>query len=122
MCQFLWGPDKIKKIIGDHGILADLWAQEIVKPQAKKRYDMENVREIHVNQHNLEGGNEALTDLKASCNEVAKLSELCSDAISAYPSLVLIHMFPFHSHTLLHSTSLMFSTLDYSPFILVFTL
>ena len=72
MRQFQRGLDEIKKVIGDHGILADLWAREIVKLRAEERQGEENVKEIRANQRNLEDENEAIADLEAFYDEVTK--------------------------------------------------
>src|SRR5579863_7726237 len=70
MRRFQQGLNEIKKVIGDHGILADLWAQEIVKLQAKERQDAENAKVIRANRPNLEDENEAIADLEAFYDEV----------------------------------------------------
>ena len=44
MRRFQRGLDEIKKVIGGHGILADLWAREIIKLEEKERQDAENKR------------------------------------------------------------------------------
>jgi len=72
MCRFQRGLDEIMKAIADHGILADLWAREIVKLQAKERQDAENKREIRANRRKLDDENEAIADLEALYNEVIK--------------------------------------------------
>ena len=72
MRRFQRGLNEIKKAIGDHGILADLWAREIIKLQAKERQDEENVKKIRANQRNLEDENEAIADLEAFYEEVTK--------------------------------------------------
>ncbi|KAI0309190.1 hypothetical protein OF83DRAFT_1186441 [Amylostereum chailletii] len=64
------GLNEIKKAIGDHGILADLWTREIVKLQAKESQDVENAKEIRATQHNLKEENETIVDLEAFDNEV----------------------------------------------------
>jgi hypothetical protein len=46
MRRFQRGIDEITKAIADRGILADLWAQDNVKLQAKERQDAENARAI----------------------------------------------------------------------------
>ncbi|KAJ6598649.1 hypothetical protein B0H10DRAFT_2167577 [Mycena sp. CBHHK59/15] len=60
MRRFQRGLDEIRKVIGDHGILADLWAREIVKLEVKERKDAENAR---LKRRNLEDENEAIADL-----------------------------------------------------------
>ncbi|GBE86879.1 hypothetical protein SCP_1001220 [Sparassis crispa] len=72
MHRFQRGLDEIKKVIGDRGILADLWAREIVTLQAKERQDAENAKEIRANRRNLEDENEAIADLEAFYDEVTK--------------------------------------------------
>ncbi|KIY53267.1 hypothetical protein FISHEDRAFT_63434 [Fistulina hepatica ATCC 64428] len=72
MRRFQRGLDEIKKVIGDHAILADLRAREIVKLQAKERQDEENAKEIRANRRNLEDENEAIADLEAFYDEVTK--------------------------------------------------
>ncbi|KAF8324403.1 hypothetical protein F5887DRAFT_1024776 [Amanita rubescens] len=66
------GLDEITKAISDHGILADLWAREIVELQAKERQDVENAREIRANRRKLDDENEAIADLEAFYDEVTK--------------------------------------------------
>ena len=58
--------------IVDCHILVDLWARDIVKLQAKKRQDTENVRAIKAKQCNLHGDIEAIADLEALHDEVMK--------------------------------------------------
>ncbi|KAG8717991.1 hypothetical protein FRC08_006187 [Ceratobasidium sp. 394] len=72
MRRFQRGLDEIKKVIGDHGIRADLWAREIVKLEAKERKDTENAKEIRANRRNLEDEHEAIADLEAFYDEVTK--------------------------------------------------
>ena len=72
MRRFQRGLDEIKKAIGDHGILANLWAREIVKLQAEERQDAGTAKAIRANQRNLEDENEAIADLEALYEEVTK--------------------------------------------------
>ncbi|KZP20221.1 hypothetical protein FIBSPDRAFT_911188 [Athelia psychrophila] len=58
------GLNEIRKVISDHGILTDLWAQEIIKLEVKERKDTENTRPIYENK--------AITNLEALCDEVTK--------------------------------------------------
>jgi hypothetical protein len=81
MRRFQRGLDEIKKAIGDHGILADLWAREIVTLQAKERQDAEDAKEIRAKRRNLEDENEAIADLEALHDEVTKYwSDMSSTA------------------------------------------
>ncbi|KAF9510503.1 hypothetical protein BS47DRAFT_1257982, partial [Hydnum rufescens UP504] len=68
--RFQRGLDEINKLICDHGILADLWAREIVELEAKERQDAEDAKEMRANQCKLEGENEAISDLEAFYDEV----------------------------------------------------
>jgi hypothetical protein len=72
MRRFQRGLDEIKKVIGGHGILADLLVREIVKLEAKERQDAESAKAIRVKRRKLEDANEAIADLEALYNEVTK--------------------------------------------------
>jgi hypothetical protein len=72
MHRFQRGLNEIRKVIGDHGILADLWAREIVELEAKERKDAENARSIRANRRKLEDENEAIADLEALYDEVTE--------------------------------------------------
>ncbi|KAI0787707.1 hypothetical protein C8Q74DRAFT_1253335 [Fomes fomentarius] len=72
MRRFQRGLDEITKAIADRGILADLWAREIVKLQAKGEQDPENAKEIRRTRRRLDDENEALIDLEAFFDEVSK--------------------------------------------------
>lgn len=72
MRRFQRGLDEIMKAIADHGILADIWAREIVKLQAKEGQDPENAKEIRRIRSRLDDANEAFIDLEAFFDEVTK--------------------------------------------------
>ena len=69
--RFQWGLDEIKKHISDHGIRADVWTREIDRLEAMKQ-DKEVVSEIRANRRNLDDENEAIRQLEALYEEVAK--------------------------------------------------
>ncbi|KAH9167356.1 hypothetical protein EDB89DRAFT_1997768, partial [Lactarius sanguifluus] len=62
--RFQRGLDEIKKHISDHGIRADVWAQEIDRLEAMEQ-DEEVVGEIRANRRNLDDENEAIRQLEA---------------------------------------------------------
>jgi hypothetical protein len=70
MRRFQRGLDEITKAIADRGILADLWARDIVKLQAKERQDAENARAIKAKQRQLGDETEAIADLEALHDDV----------------------------------------------------
>src|SRR6266702_8282647 len=72
MHRFQRGLDEITKAIADRGILADLWARDIVKLQAKERQDTENARAIKAKQRKLDDETEAIPDLEALHDDVTK--------------------------------------------------
>jgi len=72
MRRFKRGVDEITKAIADHGILADLWAREIVKLQENEGQDPENAREIRRIGSKLEDEKEAIADLEALYDQVMK--------------------------------------------------
>jgi hypothetical protein len=72
MRRFQRGLDEIRKVIGEHSILADLWAREIVKLAAKGRQDVENAKEIRASRRKLEDQNDAIADLESMYDEVTK--------------------------------------------------
>jgi hypothetical protein len=72
MRRFQRGLDEITKAIADRGILADLWARDIVKLQAKERQDAENARAIKAKQRQLDDKIEAIADLEALHYDVTK--------------------------------------------------
>ncbi|KAH9026105.1 hypothetical protein EDB84DRAFT_1611479 [Lactarius hengduanensis] len=72
MRRFQRGLDEIQKAIGDRRLLADLWAREIVKLQAKERQDAVNAKGILANRRRLEDENEAIADLEALYDEVTR--------------------------------------------------
>lgn len=43
MCQFQWGLNEIKKVIGDHVILVNFWVQEIVTLKVEVGQDENDV-------------------------------------------------------------------------------
>ena len=65
MRRFERGLDEITKAIADHGILAELWARDIVKLQAKATQDSENARAIKAKQRKLDDETDAIADLEA---------------------------------------------------------
>ncbi|KAK0192612.1 hypothetical protein F5146DRAFT_1040678 [Armillaria mellea] len=73
MRRFQRGLDEITKAIADRGILADLWARDLVKLQAKERQDLENARAIKAKHRQLDDETEAVADLEALYNDVTKL-------------------------------------------------
>lgn len=72
MRRFQRGLDDITKAIADHGILADLWARDIVKLQAKEGQDQEDAREMRRIRSKLDDENEAIADLEALFDQVMK--------------------------------------------------
>ncbi|KAI0027716.1 hypothetical protein K488DRAFT_81018 [Vararia minispora EC-137] len=72
MRRFQRGLDEITKAIADHGVLANLWAREIVKLQAKEGQDREDARELRRLRSQLDGENEAIADLEALHDEVKR--------------------------------------------------
>jgi hypothetical protein len=72
MRRFQRGLDEIRKAIGDHGILADLWARDIVKLEPSERKDAENARELRKTRAKLEDENENIAELEALYDEVLK--------------------------------------------------
>ncbi|KAL5523207.1 hypothetical protein ACEPAF_1474 [Sanghuangporus sanghuang] len=70
--RFQRGLDEIKKHISDHGIRADLYAREIDGLETMENPDEEVVSEIAANRRNLDGENEAIRQLEALYDEVAK--------------------------------------------------
>ena len=72
MRRFQRGLNEIKTVIGDHRILVDLQARDIVKLEAKERQDAENAKEIRAKRPDLEDENEAVADLEAFYEEVTK--------------------------------------------------
>jgi len=73
MRRFQRGRDAITKAIANRSILADLWARDIVKLQAKERQDTENARAIRAKQRQLDNETEAIADLEAFHSEVTNL-------------------------------------------------
>ncbi|KAI1793920.1 hypothetical protein LXA43DRAFT_182220 [Ganoderma leucocontextum] len=72
MRRFQRGLDEITKAIADRGILADLWARDIVRLQAKERQDAEKARVIKAKQRRLDDETEAIADLEALHDDVTK--------------------------------------------------
>lgn len=72
MRRFQRGLDEITKAIADRGVLADLWARDIVELQAKERQDAENARAIKAKQRQLDDETEAIADLEALHGDVTK--------------------------------------------------
>ncbi|KAH9988443.1 hypothetical protein BJV74DRAFT_878221 [Russula compacta] len=72
MRRFQRGLDEIKKLISDHGILAEICAREIVELQAEERQDAEDAKAIRAKRRQLEDENEAIADLEAFYGEVMK--------------------------------------------------
>ncbi|KAF9240945.1 hypothetical protein BU15DRAFT_45452, partial [Melanogaster broomeanus] len=72
--RFQRGVDEIMKPIADHGILADLWAREIVKLQAKEGQDLEGAKEMWRTRSKLDDENEAIAagDLMTLYDQVMK--------------------------------------------------
>ena len=70
--RFQRGLDEITKAIADRGILADLWARDIVKLQANERQDAENAKAIKAKQRQLDDETEAIAYLEALHDDVTK--------------------------------------------------
>ncbi|ETW80721.1 hypothetical protein HETIRDRAFT_115919 [Heterobasidion irregulare TC 32-1] len=62
----------ITKAIADHGILADLWARDIVELQAQEGQNREDAREMLRIRSKLDDENEAIADLEALYDQVTK--------------------------------------------------
>ncbi|KAF7969808.1 hypothetical protein HWV62_25924 [Athelia sp. TMB] len=72
MRRFQRGLDDITNAIADHGVLADLWAREIVKLQEKEGQDREDARELRRLRSQLDDESEAIADLKALHDKITK--------------------------------------------------
>ena len=70
--RFQLGLDEITKAVSDHGILAEYYARDIAKLEAKEEQDRETARELRRLGTKLEEEREALEDLEALHNEVTK--------------------------------------------------
>jgi len=70
MRRFQRGLDEIKKVIGDHSILAENWARGIDKLEAKERQDAEDTKKMHARRRKLEDEDKAIADLGVFYNEV----------------------------------------------------
>jgi len=72
MRRFQRGLKEIRKVIDDHGFLADLCAQNIVKLEAKGTQDAEDAEEVCANRRRWEDENKATAELEAFYDEVKK--------------------------------------------------
>ena len=70
--RFQRGLDEITKAIGDHGILANFWAREIVELEAKGGGDEEDAEEMEANQRKLDDENKAIAKLETFYAEVKR--------------------------------------------------
>ncbi|KAF7982241.1 hypothetical protein HWV62_29458 [Athelia sp. TMB] len=95
------GLNEIGKIIGDHGIRADLWAREIDSLEGEGE-DTENARSIRANRRNLENENEAIADLENPYDQVTKsrsnISSHCSIGYVPYAADITVETYPHHTH------------------------
>lgn len=70
--RFKRGIDEFVKVIADRGILAELWAREIVKLKAKAGQDPEDLKEIQRTEIKLKDENAAITELTTLHDQVMK--------------------------------------------------
>jgi len=70
--RFQRGLDEIKKQISDHSIRAEIYTREIIGLETMENSDEEAMSEIATNRRNLDGENEAIRQLEALYDEVAK--------------------------------------------------
>ncbi|KAI6040832.1 hypothetical protein EDC04DRAFT_2867379 [Pisolithus marmoratus] len=66
------GLDEITKAIAGHGMLTDLWIQDIIQLQAMERHNAQDARALRVKWCQVDDETEAIADLKALLNDVTK--------------------------------------------------